>query len=105
MSARHDHRTGHSARFGQIRDGRPIEAHDAMAVMNHAVSPDNSTAEADRTDDALDSHHGSDDLTLLMMDLVMPTEPFAAARGAARHGRRVSSPPAGRRGRTHSGPG
>ena len=36
--------------------------------------------ERGRTEDALDPLRGRDDLKLLMMDLAMPADPFAAAR-------------------------
>jgi hypothetical protein len=36
--------------------------------------------DAFRTEDALDPLRGRDDLKLLMMDLAMPADPFAAAR-------------------------
>ena len=51
-----------------------------MALFSMAISLGYRTAAAYRTEDALDPLRGRDDFKLLMMDRVMPAEPFAAAR-------------------------
>jgi tetratricopeptide (TPR) repeat protein len=56
------------------------EADAAMALLRRAVAMGYRSPSAFRTDDALDPLRSRDDFQLLMMDLAMPTEPFAVAR-------------------------
>jgi hypothetical protein len=56
------------------------EADAAMALLRRAVGMGYRNADDFRTEDALDPLRGRDDFRLLMMDLAMPAEPFAAAR-------------------------
>ena len=56
------------------------EADSAMAMLHKAVDMGFSDADAYRTEDALDPLRARPDFKLLMMDLAMPAEPFAAAR-------------------------
>jgi NAD(P)-dependent dehydrogenase (short-subunit alcohol dehydrogenase family) len=51
---------------------RPVDAGAVMAVRDHAIG------RGDRTAEAIDSHHGDDDLTVSMMDLASSAESFAA---------------------------
>jgi serine/threonine protein kinase/tetratricopeptide (TPR) repeat protein len=52
----------------------------AMAVLRRAVAMGYRDANAYRTESALDPLRDRDDFRLLMMDLAMPADPFAAAR-------------------------
>jgi hypothetical protein len=56
------------------------EAARAMGLLHEAVGMGYRDATAFRTEAALDPLRARDDLQILMMDLAMPTEPFAAAR-------------------------
>ena len=51
-----------------------------MALLRSAVAMNYRSPDAFRTEDALDPLRGRDDFRLLMMDLAMPADPFAAAR-------------------------
>jgi hypothetical protein len=51
-----------------------------MALLHKAVDMGYRTPDAYRTEDALDPLRGRDDFQLLLMDLAMPAEPFAATR-------------------------
>jgi hypothetical protein len=52
----------------------------AMGSLHKAVAMGYRSPDAYRNEDALDPLRDRDDFRLLMMDLAMPTEPFAAAR-------------------------
>jgi hypothetical protein len=56
------------------------EADAAMALLHKAVGVGYRSPDRFRTEDALDLLRSRDDFKLLMMDLAMPAEPFAAAR-------------------------
>ncbi len=56
------------------------EADAAMALLLRAVAMGYRNPDSFRTADALDPLRSRDDFKLLMMDLAMPAEPFAAAR-------------------------
>ena len=56
------------------------EADEAMARLHRAVAKGYRDPDAYRNEDALDPLHGRDDFRLLMMDLAMPADPFAAVR-------------------------
>jgi hypothetical protein len=56
------------------------EADAAMALLRVAVGWDYRSHASYRHEDALDPLRDRDDFNLLMMDLAMPSEPFAAAR-------------------------
>ena len=51
-----------------------------MALLHTAVAMGYRSPGALRTEEALDPLRSRDDFKLLMMDLAMPAEPFAAAR-------------------------
>jgi hypothetical protein len=53
------------------------EAEEAMTMLQKAISVGFRAAGAFRTEDALDSLRGRNDLRLLVMDLAMPADPFA----------------------------
>ena len=55
------------------------EADAAMSLLRRAVGQGHRGAQDFRTQDALDPLRGREDFRLLMMDLAMPAEPFAAA--------------------------
>ena len=59
---------------------RPSEAERAMALLHQAVAMGYSNVDAYRNEDALDPLRDRDDFRLLMMDLVMPAEPFTPDR-------------------------
>jgi hypothetical protein len=50
-----------------------------MAVLRQAVAMGYCNPDAYRTESALDPLRDRDDFRLLMMDLAMPADPFAAA--------------------------
>ena len=56
------------------------EADTAMALLRKAIELGFSSADAYRTEDALDPLRSRDDFRLLMLDLAMPADPFAQAR-------------------------
>ena len=56
------------------------EADVAMALLGRAVAMGYRSPDGFGTEDALDSLRGRDDFRLLLMDLAMPADPFAAAR-------------------------
>jgi hypothetical protein len=56
------------------------EADAAMAVLRKTVAMGYRGLDRFRADDALDPLRSRDDFRLLLMDLAMPTDPFAAAR-------------------------
>jgi hypothetical protein len=58
------------------------QADQAMALLRKAVGLGYRLSYFFRTEDALDPLRGRDDFKVLMMDLAMPTDPFAAARWA-----------------------
>jgi hypothetical protein len=51
-----------------------------MALLRRAVAMGYRSPDVFRTEDALDPLRDREDFRLLMMDLAMPAEPFAAAR-------------------------
>jgi serine/threonine-protein kinase len=59
---------------------RQSEAARAMALLHQAVAMGYSNMEEFRTDDALNPIRDRDDFRLLLMDLAMPADPFAARR-------------------------
>jgi len=75
----------HAALAGQaLRDGSGVaaavaasEAETAMALLSRAVTMGYRNPDTYRTDSALDPLRRRPDFQLLMMDLVMPAEPFA----------------------------
>jgi eukaryotic-like serine/threonine-protein kinase len=56
------------------------QADAAIAVLKKAVALGYRLADAVRTESALDPLRDRPDFRLLMMDLAMPADPFAAAR-------------------------
>jgi tetratricopeptide (TPR) repeat protein len=58
----------------------PAEAGVAAELLRRAVGMGNCDRETFRTERALDPLRDRDDFKLLMMDMAMPAEPFAAAR-------------------------
>jgi serine/threonine-protein kinase len=56
------------------------EAETAMLLLHKAVGMGYRTADAYRTEDALDPLRGRDDFRMLILDLEMPAEPFTRAR-------------------------
>ena len=58
----------------------PAEADKAMDRLRRAVAMGYRNFDALRTEAALDPLRDRDDFRLLMMDLAMPADPFAAAR-------------------------
>ncbi len=73
---------GLAGRYGSVVSAAEssAEATRAMALLHKAVGMGYRTAAAFRTMDALDALRNRDDFRLLMLDLAMPTEPFATAR-------------------------
>ena len=71
---------GGNAGSGVSAAGGDEEAARAMALVRMAVAMGYRNADAYRTEDALDPLRGRDDFRLLVLDLVMPTDPFAAVR-------------------------
>jgi serine/threonine-protein kinase len=61
-------------------DGAATEADAAMASLRKAIEMGCRNAGAFRTEPALDPLRNRDDFRLMMMDLAMPAEPFAATR-------------------------
>jgi hypothetical protein len=55
------------------------QAETAMAVLRRAVAMGYRNPRVYRAESALDPLRGRDDFRLLMMDLAMPADPFAAA--------------------------
>jgi hypothetical protein len=66
-------RTGSGVSAAEAAD----HANKAMAVLRQAVAIGYRNADAYRTESALDSLRNRPDFHVLMMDLVMPTKPFA----------------------------
>ena len=56
------------------------QAEEAMAALRRAAAMGYRNPEAYRPESALNPLRGRDDFRLLMMDLAMPADPFAAAR-------------------------
>jgi eukaryotic-like serine/threonine-protein kinase len=65
---------------GVSADERSSEADTAMAVLHKAFAMGFRSGDAFRNESALDSLRDRTDFRLLMMDLAMPADPFAAAR-------------------------
>ena len=65
---------------GDSADERSSEADTAMAVLHKAVAMGFRSGDAFRSESALDPLRDRTDFRLLMMDLAMPADPFAAAR-------------------------
>ena len=65
---------------GVPADDAAGEADAAMARLHSAVAKGYRDPDAYRNEDALDPLHCRDDFQLLMMDLAMPSDPFALAR-------------------------
>jgi hypothetical protein len=61
-------------------DEAASEADAAMAMLRLAIGWGYNSHDFYRHQDALDPLRGRDDFQLLLMDLAMPAEPFAAAR-------------------------
>jgi hypothetical protein len=73
------------------RDGSGVSAAEAvtdadaaMALFRKAIEMGYSAVSMYRTEDVLDSLRSRDDFRLLMMDLAMPSDPFAPDTGAHR---------------------
>jgi serine/threonine-protein kinase len=65
---------------GVRRADRPGHAEAAIELLRKAVRMGQRSPDALRAEEALDSLRGRDDFYLLMMDLAVPVDPFAAAR-------------------------
>jgi tetratricopeptide (TPR) repeat protein len=65
---------------GVPADAEETVADEAMALLRKAVAMGYGSLEEFRTENVLDALRGRDDFKLLMMDLAMPADPFAAAR-------------------------
>ncbi len=65
---------------GVSADERSSEADTAMAVSHKAVAMGFRSGDAFRNESALDPLRDRTDFRLLMTDLAMPADPFAAAR-------------------------
>ena len=65
---------------GVSADEAASEADAAMALLGGGVAMGHRSHDAYRTEDALDPLRERDDFRLLMMDLAMPADPFAATR-------------------------
>jgi hypothetical protein len=78
----HDALAGLTGRDGSgVSAGEGItEANAAIALLYKAVDLGYHNSDALRTEGALDPPRGRDDFRLLLMDVAMPADPFAALR-------------------------
>jgi hypothetical protein len=65
---------------GISAESGPSEAEAAMALLAKAVRTGDHEIEVYRTDEALAPLRSREDFKLLMLDLAMPADPFAAER-------------------------